>query len=145
MPVNGAPRGYPLLCSRTTWGGIKPTVPLNAHVQGTAGEWMGRALVRVHQQLREWRREGWDGFITLEVHDELVLDFPAGEDPSQGGGNYLRACRIAELMEMGGKDIGVPTPCSMEWHPVSWDQGTDLTKLRQSRKQKGKRHATATV
>ena len=27
-------RGYPLLCSRSDWGGVSPTVPLNYHVQG---------------------------------------------------------------------------------------------------------------
>jgi hypothetical protein len=29
-------RGYPLLCTRTQYGGILPTVPLNYYVQGTA-------------------------------------------------------------------------------------------------------------
>lgn len=114
-------RGYPLLCSRSKWGDVKPTVPLNYRTQGTAGEWMQRAMIRVHALTTAWQREGFDAFISIEVHDELVLDFPRGARGWRS--NWQRALEVKRLMEMGGDDIGIPTPVSVEWHPKNWAEG----------------------
>jgi DNA polymerase I-like protein with 3'-5' exonuclease and polymerase domains len=35
----GCERGYPLLCSRSAFGGIRPTTPLSYHIQGSQGWW----------------------------------------------------------------------------------------------------------
>ena len=114
-------RGYPLMCSRSNWGDVKPTIPLNYRTQGSAGEWMQRALIRVHAKMVEWRRAGFDGFIAIEVHDELVIDFPRG---SRGWrSNWQRALEVKRLMELGGDDIGIPTPVSVEYHPKNWAEG----------------------
>lgn len=108
-------KGYPLLCSRSQSGEILPTVPLNYHVQGTAMWWTCMAMIRCYEYLK-----GFPGYrITMQVHDELVFDFPYKPDM----GNLPIIKEIKALMEKGGEDIGVPTPVSIEYCPVSWDKG----------------------
>jgi DNA polymerase I-like protein with 3'-5' exonuclease and polymerase domains len=124
-------RGYPVMCSRTEWGDVLPTVPLNYKVQSTAMWWTARAMVRVDVQLQEWKRqEGFDGFITLQVHDEIVLDFPKRGDPTTYtdvmSNNLWRIRIIQDLMEEGGRDIGVPTPTGCELHLSHWGEGISL-------------------
>lgn len=125
-------KGYPLLCTRTEWGRILPTVPLNYHVQGTAMWWMHRAVVRVQAKLDEWnRREGKEEYkMVLQVHDELVFDFPKSlVHPKHNGGkgsNLWRVKVIQGLMEQGGLDIGVPTPTSCELHELTWAEGVSI-------------------
>jgi DNA polymerase I-like protein with 3'-5' exonuclease and polymerase domains len=123
-------RGYPLMCTRTEHGQILPTVPLNYVVQGTACWWMMMAMIRVQDQLDEWNaadarlprpRGGYH--MALQVHDELVLDFPAGKGPEPWKTNLPKARRVQALMAMGGEGIGVPTPVSCEWHQTSWASG----------------------
>lgn len=130
-------RGYPLLCSRSEWGKILPTVPLNYHVQGTACWWAGKALVRCDAQLARWREESggrFDGFVTMYVHDELVFDLPKRGDPlaeHQGRAkprtsNLWRIRVLQRLMAQGGEDIGVPTPVGAEYHADNWSEGVTL-------------------
>ena len=136
-------RGYPLLCSRGDWGRVKPTIPLNYHVQGTAGWWMVKALNRCHAKLREWHRDDptWDGFIALTVHDELVFDFPKRGDPvaeskmrdgkgplwrTKDSSNLWRVRVLQGLMEEGGRDVGIPIPVSVEYHEKCWAKGVSL-------------------
>lgn len=116
-------KGYPLLCSRTTWGGVKPTVPLNYRTQGTAGWWMMKGMIRVHAQLEQWRKhDSFDGYLILEVHDELVVDFPKGEERLS---NLPRAKTLAKLMMQSGADLVpcVPTPVAMELITDNWANG----------------------
>jgi DNA polymerase I-like protein with 3'-5' exonuclease and polymerase domains len=118
-------KGYPLLCTRTDEGRIMPTVPLNFHVQGTAMWWTARAMVKVQEQLDKWRSEtGFDGHITMQVHDEIVVDLPFKEEK----GNLPRIRVIQKLMESCGRDLipAIPTPVGCEYHPVSWDEGITL-------------------
>jgi DNA polymerase I-like protein with 3'-5' exonuclease and polymerase domains len=158
-------KGYPLLCTYTEHGKLLPTVPLNYHVQGTACWWMQQAMIRVQEYLDTLNRASrkaheaahlrrgtappWsltrDGyFITMQIHDELVLDFPqriSGISPIQSGppahlrqsgegvkvyGNLAHIKEIQRLMECGGDDIGVPTPTSCEYHSESWKEGISL-------------------
>lgn len=120
-------RGYPLWCRRTGYGRILPTIPLNYHVQGTACWWMMKAMIRCHAQLEEWRQAGFDGRMVMQVHDELVFDFPKGRKVVTGGsvghGNLWRIKKIKRLMEQGGDDIGVPTPVSLTYHESDWSAG----------------------
>jgi DNA polymerase I-like protein with 3'-5' exonuclease and polymerase domains len=132
-------RGYPLLCTRTEYGPVKPTVPLNFHVQGTAMHWTEKAMVRCDGQLKEWRRTGFDGFIAIQQHDELVFDLPAGGDPAEDHrkekaakgrptsrtSNLWRVRTFQRLMEAGGEDLipRVPTPVGVEYHPNNWSEG----------------------
>jgi DNA polymerase I-like protein with 3'-5' exonuclease and polymerase domains len=132
-------RGYPLYCTRTEYGRIKPTVPLNYHTQGTAMWWMQKAMVRCHtfleqlnssnklfQQLMgrvKTKLEASGYFLIMQVHDELVFDFPKGTGPKPYETNLPIMRRIQTLMEEGGKDIGVPTPVSCKYHAETWSKG----------------------
>lgn len=120
-------RGYPLLCSRGNWGRIKPTVPLNYHVQSTAMWWMARAMVRCRALLCEWRAvDKFDGHIILQIHDELGFDFPAGKGARPWLTNLPRIRKIAAAMRQGGEDIGVPTPVSVHYHRDNWADGITI-------------------
>jgi DNA polymerase I-like protein with 3'-5' exonuclease and polymerase domains len=138
-------RGYPLLCTRTEWGRIKPTVPLSYHVQGSAMWWTARAMVKVQAQLDDWRSDdGFDGHIALQVHDELVIDFPKAGDPaadaerekehgrcagySYGDSNLWRIRVVQELMSSTGDDLipRVVTPVGCEYHDTTWSEGVSL-------------------
>jgi DNA polymerase I-like protein with 3'-5' exonuclease and polymerase domains len=147
-------RGYPLLCTRTEYGRILPTVPLNFYIQGTACWWIMRAMIKVQAKLDEWRdSDGFNGSIIMQVHDELVLDFPksfvhpkedlARENIEKEGGegdrkrvmsrtsktsNLWRIRIIQGLMEECGQDLvpSIPTPTGVEYHEVNWGEGDTL-------------------
>lgn len=132
-------RGYPVWCGTGGWGGkVKPTIPLSYHIQSTAMQWMAKAMVRCHAQLEAWRKkDGYDGRIVMQVHDELVFDLPRPKvHPLEGKNSDDMAVRAASdlwrvrklqaLMEEGGRDIGIPTPTSCEVHDVSWSEGIKL-------------------
>jgi hypothetical protein len=112
-------RGYLLYCSRTSDGRILPTVPLNYHVQGTACWWMMKAMIRCYNYLQTLGPEYW---IIMQVHDELVFDFPAGKN-----GNLDKINRLKQLMEQGGDDLGLPTPVKVEYHPHNWSESEHVT------------------
>lgn len=117
-------RGYPLLVARSDWGKVLPTTPLNYRTQGTAGWWMVRAMNRCQDKLRRWRaEEGFDGYMALTVHDELVFDFPKGEGREPWRTNLPKIRVLRLLMQKGGDDVGVPTPVSVEYHAKSWAKG----------------------
>lgn len=128
-------RGYPLLCTRTQWGKILPTVPLNYRVQGSAMWWMGKAMLRVQQQFNEWnkglskeetRQRGY--FIAMQVHDEMVFDMPKRAHPKADPkrSNLGRIRVIQKLMEEGGNDLGIPTPVSVEYNEHNWSEGVGV-------------------
>ena len=103
--------------------------------KNTAMWWMRRAMVRCHEKLQEWNQQGFDGHIILQVHDELVFDFPRSKIPPTGdtskfrttnSSNLWRARILQKLMERGGEDIGVPTPTSLTYHDTCWSEGVDL-------------------
>lgn len=124
-------RGYPLLCTRSQHGAILPTVPLNYHVQGTAMWWMCKAMVRCQECLNTLNAKDTRGhFIVMQVHDELVFDFPA--NPALEGNraahvyNLPKIRKIQKLMEQGGKDLGIPTPVGIEYHSQTWSEGVSV-------------------
>ena len=142
----GMTKGYPLYCTRDDWGRIKPTVPLNYHVQGTAMWWMCRAMVRCKQYLDYWsggpkptdfepriarvnlpkqyRRTGFDGVMVMQVHDEIVFDLPSGgKGEVRFNANLPLIRELARVMSLSGDDIGVPTPVGIEYHPETWAEG----------------------
>ena len=120
-------RGYPLLCSRSKYGKVLETVPLSYHVQGTAMWWMCKSMVRVQEYLDYLNSVSSLGyFIVMQVHDELVFDFPAGKGSEPWKSNYPKIRKIQKLMEQSGDDIGVPTPVGCEYHSESWATGVTL-------------------
>ena len=121
-------RGYPLYCSRSAWGKVSPTVPLNYHVQGTACWWMQQAMIRCYEYLQEYSGREEQAFITMQIHDELVFDFPASPKrlPEPWRYNLKHVAALKRLMEQGGPDLGLPTPVSCEYHPVHWAEGVSV-------------------
>ena len=134
-------RGYPLLCTRSRWGNVTPTVPLAYHVQGTAMWWMSKAMVRCQEYLDEHnasREPGYHVYMIAQIHDELVFDFPKTDVPptevkdwETDRFNYLRSNlptvnKLKSLMEQGGDDVGVPTPVNVEYHPACWAEGVEV-------------------
>jgi len=49
---------------------------MNAPIQGTAADIMKLAMVRVAKKLKEGN---FEAFITMQIHDELVLEVPEAE------------------------------------------------------------------
>lgn len=119
----GWKRGYPLRCPRTQWGKILPTVPLNYFTQGTAMQWMSRAMVRCQEYLDRLNGAhlGRNYRMIMQIHDEIIFDFPA-----LGARNYPKVKRLQRLMEQGGQDIGVPTPVKIVYHPNNWAETSPI-------------------
>jgi hypothetical protein len=126
-------RGYPLLCARSDWGQVLPTIPLNYYVSGTAMWWTMKAMIRVDEFLCYLNDGGtfagrkWPGgyHMAMQVHDELVNDFPSGKGKGERPQDYNTpvAMEVARLMELGGDDIDVPTPVGTEYHEHDWSTG----------------------
>lgn len=120
-------RGYPLFCTRSKWGKILPTVPLNYHIQGTAMWWMMKAMIRCQGYLEQVGEERGETYaMVMQVHDELVFDFPRGSGAKPWEFNLPIIQKVAALMEQGGDDIGVPTPVSVTYHSDTWDRGAGI-------------------
>lgn len=127
-------RGYPVMCTRTEYGKIKPTVPLNYHIQSTAMWWTMKGMIRCQEQIDKWRRNGVRCRIVMQVHDEMVFEFPKSrvhpktEEGNRFGRKSNLWCvrRLADLMRMGGDDIGVPTPVGVEYNEFNWAEGVTL-------------------
>jgi DNA polymerase I-like protein with 3'-5' exonuclease and polymerase domains len=112
-------RGYPIMCTRTDYGRVLETVPLNYHVQSTAMWCTMKAMVRCGEYLE--RLSGEDGrgyYMVMQVHDELVFDFPEA-----GRENLEKVNRLKGLMEESGRDVGIPLRVSVTYNPVSWSKG----------------------
>lgn len=112
-------RGFPVMCSRSEWGKIIPTTPFSYFVQSTAMWWMMRAMVRCYEYTQSL---GPDYRICMQVHDEIVVDFPYV--PNKG--NLPKIRKLRRLMEQGGDDIGVPITCSVAYHPNNYSEGEDI-------------------
>lgn len=124
--TTGNKRGYPLLCSRTARGGVLPTVPLSYMIQGSAMGCTRRAMIRCWDQCKQWTTKEKKLYrIPLQVHDEILFDFPLG-----GAKNIPKILRMKELMEESGADIGIPLKASVKYNPVSWDKGIKLSEVK---------------
>ncbi len=120
-------RGYPILVTRGNWGRVKPTEPLNYFGSGSAMWWMSRAQCKVQEFFDSLNAKlpTPTYFITIQQHDELVIDMPRKADPRKNprGSNLSVIKEVKRLMESCGPVIGVPTPVSCDYHPVCWSEG----------------------
>lgn len=119
-------RGYPIRCGFGSYGKVQPTLPLNYHTSGTAMNWMGQAMIRCeNERLVGWRQDGFDAWMIMQVHDELVFDLPKSACPvsSPEESNLSRVKELRDLMQRGGDDINVPTPVAIKYVPESLDKG----------------------
>lgn len=115
-------KGYPLTCTRTQYNKVLPTVPLSYHIQGTAMECTTGAMVRCDPVLDGWTRDtGSAHFMTMQVHDEIVFDFPKGRKK-----NIDKVMLLRDLMEQSGADIGVPLKVSVSYHPCNWSEAQSI-------------------
>lgn len=118
LPDKSVPgdHGYPLMIGRYGDGRMKETTPWNYKIQGTAGWAKKKAMIRVDAKLKEWwKTEKFSGKMVLDVHDEIVLDFPKGRK-----GNREKVLTIKREMEKSGDDIGIPLRVSVSYHPNNW-------------------------
>lgn len=115
--------GYPILAARGEDGRVNSTTPFCYHVSGTAMQCTNRAMVLTEGRVRQWNAEGWDGFLTLQVHDELVWDCPRGTGEQPWLTNLWRMDELKALMESVGQGISIPTPVSREYHHRSYATG----------------------
>jgi hypothetical protein len=134
-------RGYTIMTARGSRGDLSPTIPHCYWTSGNACWAKRRAMVRCQGQLDEWNADAlrsvglYDAtyamrtkyldqhgyHMPLEIHDELLFDFPAG-----GRRNWGRAMRLKQLMEASGPDIGIPLTVSVNWHPRNWAESEEL-------------------
>lgn len=110
-------QGYPLQCRRTRWGKVKPTIPLNYHVQGTACWIMMRAMIKV-QSYFDTLDPSVGARMVMNVHDELVLEF------NKKANWKPKAQKVRVLMESIGKilDPQIKLTCGIDVHPNNWSQ-----------------------
>lgn len=115
--------GYPLMCARTEYNGkISPTIPLSYKIQGTACWVLRRGMVLVANYLQELSRDTGERYsLILNVHDELLLDFPYRAHK----GNLPKVRKVRLLLESVGRDLvpAIPLPFGVEYHPRSWAEG----------------------
>lgn len=109
-------RGYPLRCTRSEYGKIIPTVPLNYHVQGTACWVMMRAMLKVQEYFDSMK--DFDARIVMNVHDEIVIDLPYAANR----GNLPKVRKVQHLMASCGDDVGVKLTAGMNYHPNNWSE-----------------------
>ena len=86
----------------------EPHKAANYFIQGSAGWAIQVAMNRIWEYLEPIP----DYKMILQVHDELVFDFPLAEE----GVNENIIFHIADLMEMSGDDIGIPLPVEITRH-----------------------------
>lgn len=120
-------RGYPILASRTEDGRVLSTTPFNYHISGTACDVKNKALVKCSRQCAMWRSEGFDAHIPLEIHDEILFDFPRGPTGTYRD-NLARAQVLQGLMASCGDSLvpRIPTPVSVEFHSETWAKGESV-------------------
>lgn len=96
----------------------EPHKASNYFIQGSAGWAIQVAMNRIWRYLKDIP----DYKMILQVHDELVFDFPLAEP----GVNENIIFHIADLMEKSGDDIGIPLPVEINRHTDSWAVGEHL-------------------
>jgi DNA polymerase I-like protein with 3'-5' exonuclease and polymerase domains len=136
-------RGYPIVCHRDQYGRIKPTLPLNYRTQSTAMWCTSNAMIRISDYFDELNKKRWGKetlqiladpvlsqdpsvgyFLMLQVHDEAIIDIPAG-----GKRNLPVVNEVERLMKLSGDDIGIPLRVSSSYHPSSWSKEINIEQV----------------
>jgi len=99
--------GYPLRVPSEA-----PYKAVNYFVQGSAGIFISKAMVYCHEYLCNIP----DHYIIMQVHDELVFDFPLPV-------NEFVIMEIIERMEKAALDYGVRVPVEHEIIRNNWGEG----------------------
>lgn len=94
----------------------KPHAATNYIIQGTEGKIVQRAMILCQQYIDE---KCPDARIAMQVHDELIFDFPAGQ------GDYFIA-ELADLMRQAALEIGIPCDVDGKYIEKYWDVGQSV-------------------
>jgi len=95
----------------------KAYVGVDAIVQGTAGEVVKLAMVRLH----ELGLVDWTGSkIIANIHDELILEIPCDYPV------IPLARRIKAVMESAGDSLGVTTPVDVHLVRTKWSESEEI-------------------
>jgi DNA polymerase I-like protein with 3'-5' exonuclease and polymerase domains len=118
----------------TTAGGYRlPVAPSFAYagvcyqVQGAEGDIVKNAMLTVDKYLEDETND--EAYLTLQVHDELVFDFPRDGNQHEARDSYLPKKHklilgeIARLMIKAGADLGFETPVACERIRKDWANG----------------------
>jgi len=82
-------------------------------------------MVRCNEQCQKWSAAEKKTYrLGMQIHDEIVFDFPSG-----GQKNVGKVLKLKELMEKSGDDIGIPLKVSVKYNPVSWDKGIKISDI----------------
>jgi DNA polymerase-1 len=102
-------------------GKIKRHAGVNYIVQGTEGDIVKNATIKIHEYLRGLQKKGFSGKMILLVHDEIVFDFPLeAKEPKFKHKTILK--KIKGLMEGAGTELGMVTPVDVGMCTESWDK-----------------------
>ena len=119
--------GYRLFIPKGAYNEAKGYTGVVYIVQGTEGEIVQEAMRRCWLYFQKHNDPEFNSFITsgpfitLQVHDELVFDFP------RTGRNLLHVVQLAYHMEQSGKSFGIETPVEISRVRKSWNKPTELT------------------
>ena len=104
--------GYPLVVPSD-----KPYAATNYIVQGWEGMIVKQAMSYCYDYLKAYCPEG---FITLNVHDELIFDFPVGV-----GEHHIP--HLCYYMEEAGRKYDVPCKVDAKYIERYWNQGIEVS------------------
>lgn len=102
---------YPLQISKR-----KPHAATNYIIQGSEGKIVQRAMILCDDYLRE---NCPDALIVLQIHDEIIFDFPHGEGRHHIG-------HIAWLMEEASRELGISCTVDGKYIDDSWGAGVGV-------------------
>jgi len=97
---------------------------VNYIIQGDEGDIVKNAMILNYNLIQRWNADLEDEndeiFITLQVHDEIIYDFPDDLDPEVF---KMRVRKLKRNMEKAGSDLGFETPVDVEIIKTSWGKG----------------------
>lgn len=83
------------------------------------GDIVKNAMIKVHNYLHP--RKSLDAHLMMQVHDELIFDFPKRKKPP------LKTLRIIkQLMEEAGQELGMKTPVDVDVVTDNWGSPISL-------------------
>ena len=101
-------------------GKPKSHAGVNYIIQGCEGDIVKNAMIDVstYMKSKQFEKDSGlkigDAFMCLQVHDELVFDFP------EDGDHDVPLSRICEMMEYAGEQVGMYTPVDIERTTTNW-------------------------
>lgn len=109
----------------TTLGGYRLQVPREKAyagvcyiVQGTEGDIVKNAMIDCYEYLTSIQKAGYDPYIAMQIHDELLFDFPIAD-------NDLALSRLKTIMERAATNLGIEAPVEVSVVREKWSVKED--------------------